>query len=418
MLLLHLFYCLFPHRIRIIYVDHQLQDVSAEWGRMIQAHCIERGISCVVAPVQVKQGNLESEARQARYEAFSQHIQNDEVLVLAHHEQDQAETLLLRLLSGAGVSGLAAMKEIDMHQGVVRWRPLLSCSRQQIATWVKQWNIFFVDDPTNLDTHYDRAWARSTLWPVLLERFPQMQSSVARTAGLMQDAEEILADVVANDLKRCMTQNILDLTVFKQLSLPRQRQLLSIWLKADNVYRPNYAQVERIQKEVIDSRKDAQAALFCKPFWYVRFQGKVYQLKNEIYLAKQYDLTTSEQLIQFDISSQVELLSGEFDVGYVKNMGLSNQLLSQPLKLVQRVGGEKIHLFGRIGHWPLKKAIQQAEIFPWLRHRVQILQSDDVILGVFTPNGFWLAQSTFCQKGGWLPKLVCNSALVSGEEYE
>ena len=76
--------------------------------------------------------------------------------------------------------------------------------------------------------------------------------------------------------------------------------------------------------------------------------------------------------------------------------------------LSPRMGGEKIHLYGRVGRWPLKKAIQEAQIFPWQRHQIQILSKDDVMLGVFTPKGFWLAESIYCKKNGWQPKLLCH----------
>lgn len=69
---------------------------------------------------------------------------------------------------------------------------------------------------------------------------------------------------------------------------------------------------------------------------------------------------------------------------------------------------KKIHLYGRVGHWPLKKAIQEAQILPWLRHTIQILALDNVMLGVFTPKGFWLAQSSYCEAGGWQPNLISD----------
>jgi len=97
-------------------------------------------------------------------------------------------------------------------------------------------------------------------------------------------------------------------------------------------------------------------------------------------------------------------------------MGLSASLLNKKLKIIRRQGGEKVHLYGRVGQWPLKKAIQEAHILPWLRHTIQILVIDNVMLGVFTPKGFWLAQSPYCEQGGWQPDLISHSCdLVNGE---
>lgn len=390
----------------MIYVDHQLQSNSRQWGQQVNDYCTQLGVSCECISVDVKSGSLESEARSARYDAFKQYIHGNEVLVLAHHEQDQAETLLLKLFSGAGVSGLAAMKPIDWRDGLLIWRPLLGLSREKIVHWTNSLSLPYVDDPTNLNTYYDRAWARSELWPILSNRFPRMQSAVARTALLMQDAEDILNDIVATDLKQCVIANSLDLQQYRNLSFARQRQLLSVWLKAQEVYRPSYGLVQRLQRDVIDARADAQAALFCHPFWYVRYGKAVYQLTQTQYLAKKYDQIEANSILRPKQKMLFDLISGRFEVQPTQKMGLSSKLLEQELLLSQRVGGEKVHLYGRVGHWPLKKAIQQAEIFPWLRHRVQILQSDDVILGVFTPHGFWLAESKFCEPCGWLPILV------------
>ncbi|PWF33799.1 tRNA lysidine(34) synthetase TilS, partial [Yersinia pestis] len=174
MLLLHLMFFLCPEKVRAIYIDHQLQALSADWGEFVADQCQQLDIPCTIQPVNVASGNLEQQARNSRYQAYRQHLQADEILVLAHHQQDQAETLMLRLLSGAGVDGLAAMKQIDVRENLTIWRPLLDISREQICQWASELNVQNIEDPTNADTHYDRAWARQTLWPVLSQRYPKM----------------------------------------------------------------------------------------------------------------------------------------------------------------------------------------------------------------------------------------------------
>lgn len=405
MLLLHLFSTLFPQRVRAIYVDHQLQSLSKDWAQFVFQFCQKMNIPCVIERVVVQSGNLELQARQARYDAFKKNLQSNEILVLAHHQQDQAETLLLRLFSGAGVTGLSAMREIDRRADLTIWRPLLGLSRQQLLHWVTQFQLKFVDDPTNFDEHYDRAWARAILWPVLEQRFPKMQNSIARTAYLMQDADEILQEVVQQDIDACILNDKLDLEKFLKLSLPRQRNLLSFWMKDTDGYRPSLAMIERVQNEVIHARPDAKAALFCSPFWYTRFQEKLYKLVESEYLAQRYDVVQSESVYIIE-DETLQLSSGLFRCQIENQIGLSEELLHVELQIRPRIDGEKVHLYGRVGHWPLKKAIQSAKILPWLRHRVQILQFKNVILGVFTPQGFWLAQSKYCKKNGWQPKLI------------
>ena len=198
MLLLYLMSELFPTRTRAIYIDHQLQSMSEEWGNLVQKHADALKIPCVLQKVSVESGNLEQQARDARYQAYCRHLTENDILVLGHHQQDQAETLLLRLFSGAGVNGLAAMQQIDVRQDMTIWRPFLDLSREQIEHWSQQLGFDYVTDPTNADPHYDRAWCRTELWEVLQQRFPQMQSALARNAQLMQDADDIFIQGLRN----------------------------------------------------------------------------------------------------------------------------------------------------------------------------------------------------------------------------
>ncbi|WP_455602836.1 tRNA lysidine(34) synthetase TilS [Acinetobacter pecorum] len=414
MLLLHLMFFLCPGKIRAIYVDHQLQSISSAWGTFVQQQCQQLDIPCILQLVHVAHGNLEQQARNSRYQAYLQHLQQDEILVLGHHQQDQAETLMLRLLSGTGVDGLAAMKQLDIRENLTIWRPLLDVSREQICQWASDLNVQNIEDPTNQDIHYDRAWARQTLWPMLSERYPKMQSALVRTSELMQDAQHILQEVLEQDLKCCGNAESLNLSAFLNLSKARQRQLLSVWMKGEGQYRPSLEMVERVQNEVIAAKLDAQAALHWQGFYYVRYQQQLHRLKAEVYRADQQPKLAEQQIILRE-QDQIQLPSGQFKI-QTATFGLSAALFGQRLYLRTRKGGEKIHLHGRIGHWPLKKAIQEAQIFPWTRHTIQILSTDNVMLGVFTPKGFWLAQSAYCEAGGWLPISV-SSTLEFNDEH-
>ncbi|OCY92097.1 tRNA lysidine(34) synthetase TilS [Acinetobacter pittii] len=416
MLLLHLMSQIFPQKIRVIYIDHQLQSKSAEWGEFVAKQATHLNIPYTIQKVQVTDGNLEAQARQARYQAYLQHLQANEILVLAHHQQDQAETVILRLLSGAGVDGLAAMQSIDHRVDMTIWRPFLDLTREQIAEWTTQLEIEYVVDPTNYDIHYDRAWSREELWPFLQNRFPKMQQALSRTSYLMQDASEILEEVLKADLQNCGTDECLDLTQLLELSSARQRQLLSVWMKGDGQYRPAFEMVERLKNEVIVSKSDAQAVLHWNQFYYVRYQHHLYRLSRQVFLAEKLNPVETEMEHYFQLGEIVECASGQFQITQ-KNMGLSASLLNKKLKIIRRQGGEKVHLYGRVGQWPLKKAIQEAHILPWLRHTIQILVIDNVMLGVFTPKGFWLAQSPYCEQGGWQPDLISYSCnLVNGED--
>ena len=406
MLLLHLMSLLCPEKVRAIYIDHQLQAQSSSWATFVQQQCNFFNVPCIIEKVQVTAGNLEQQARNARYLAYQKNLLNHEILVLAHHQQDQAETVLLRLFSGAGIHGLAAMKFFEKREEFRIWRPLLNLTREQICQWAAELNVQNILDPTNTDTHYDRAWCREELWPFLKNRFPKMQQALSRTSLLMQDAEEILKQVVEDDLKICGDSQVLNIDILTKLSAARQRQLLSMWMKGRDQYRPSFDMVERLQSEVILSKSDSQAQLHWNQYYYVRYQNKLYRINKTEFLVDQ-STVLSPLNIQFQLNDDFQLLSGNYKI-QTENIGLSFELLEKKLDVTIRLGGEKIHLYGRVGAWPLKKAIQEAQIFPWQRHTIQILSIDNVILGVFTPKGFWLAQSPYCETGGWQPNLLSH----------
>ena len=416
MLLLYLMDEIFPSRTRAIYIDHQLQQMSTEWGTLVQKQAEVLKVPCIIQKVQVEAGNLEQQARQARYQAYQQHLQSHEVLVLAHHQQDQAETVLLRLFSGAGVNGLAAMRQIDKRNNMTIWRPFLDLSRAHIEQWSQQLGFDYVTDPTNHDTHYDRAWCREVLWDVIQTRFPKMQGAVARTSYLMQDTAEILENVLQKDWQYCATDNEIDLLALSQFSAARQRQLLSAWVKGDDQYRPSYDMVQRLQQEVILAKPDAQATLHINQHYYVRYQKKLYRLTHDILYAEKQSSIANVSSQYYEIGQFIQVAAGKFRIES-QTIGLSPKLLGRELRLIKRQGGEKIHLYGRVGHWPLKKAIQEAQILPWLRHTIQILVVDNVMLGVLSPKGFWLAHSDYVEHGGWQPVLISDCGDFSQQSF-
>lgn len=411
MLLLFLLSEIYPDRIRAIYVNHQLQQPSAAWGELVQTFCQTINVECVVQAVDVNRGNLENQARNARYQAFNQHLREDEILVLAHHQQDLTETMLLRLLSGTGVKGLAAMQAYEERADLKLWRPLLGLTREQIGQWVEQLQLPYVDDPSNFDQHYDRAWCRGQLWPMLQQRYPQMQSALARCSELMHDADQILQEVLLEDWQHCGDSEHLNIEKLQHLSIPRQRQLLSAWMKGQQTYRPALQMIKRLQQEVILAKSDAQAALHCNGHYYVRYQTEIYRLEQQEYLASKQSNMQNTSVLKVELAQKLLLASGQFQIQNT-TVGLHPKLLQQNLCLQARQGGEKVHLYGRIGRWPLKKAIQEAHIFPWQRHTIQILSIDNVMLGVFTPKGFWLSQSEYCEAGGWVPQLIPSHSKI------
>ncbi|MGY3639837.1 tRNA lysidine(34) synthetase TilS [Pseudomonas sp. PK-RTE-24] len=223
-----------------IHIHHGLQAAADAWPQHCQAVCNALGVPLQVKRVTVKGGaSLERAARDARYAAFSSLTQSNDVLLTGQHRDDQAETLLFRLLRGAGVRGLGAMPQRrPVGQGTLV-RPLLDVSRAELEGYAQAHQLRWIEDPSNQDRQFSRNYLRHQVMPVLTERWPQAQASMARTAAHLREAQGLLDELAQIDLAQAETVHefawlgvpSLELTSLRALSDARQRNALSHWLE-------------------------------------------------------------------------------------------------------------------------------------------------------------------------------------------
>ncbi len=383
--------------LRVVHVDHDLQAPSSDWAKQVVAQCEALNIEVIVKKVKVAAGNLENEARNARYAAFREVIAPDEVLVLAHHQQDQAETVLMRLLSGSGVSGLAAMRELQTQDQLTLFRPLLNTARDEINQYAVSQNLQWVDDPANHDLSFDRVVMREKVWPLLASHWDGFEAAIARTAGLMADAESVLKEQGEVDLAAMQKKDgSLNIPAVLALNDARVRWLLARWMQGDAQYAPPLSRVEAV-REMMMARIDATPQVIWQTehcnFQFRRYQDQLYRLPLELPIA-------TTQSFVFSMAQSLVLPTGNWRVAEMEN-GLSSELLDQELLLRPRREGELLHLNGRVGHWPLKKLLQSLRLPTWQREQVQILETlDGQPLALLSSAGFWVtAQAT--ESTGW-----------------
>ncbi len=405
-----------PDYVRVVHINHQLQQPSDDWAKWLLVQCQQWQLPCDVRQVVVESGNVEAQARKARYAALFDALQPDEILVLGHHQQDQAETVFLRLLSGSGVKGLSAMRILDHQKAKWLWRPLLDCSRQQITELAGLICPEYIDDPANAQPNFDRVFLRQQIWPLLKARWPALDQTFNRSALLMQDSHEILQEVLAQDWLHCGDQNTLDINALELLGQPRQRLLLSSWMQVNEQYAPAFHLVEQVRQTILDARQDANPKIVWQNWQFRRYQNKLYRLPKNLVVATDLQL-------DWPLQTTIELPSGTWQ-WQQQEFGLSPELMQHTWQLKARRGGEVLHLQGRIGQWPLKKTLQDANLPPWQREQIHILNIQDQLVGVFTAQGFWLNQNWVSQvqrledksqsqacwvENGWLPCLVPQS---------
>ena len=395
MLLLALLQQWCPTRLRAIYINHQLHPQAQAWGQLVQHWCDEHQVRCACIAVDVSQGNVEQAARAARYAAFDRSLRADEVLVLGHHRQDQAETVLMRLCAGSSIRGVAAMRAHTVRAHYQLWRPLLAWSRAQVNQAVEVLALQTVDDPANQQLQYDRVWLRQQLWPVLIERWPHAEQGLSRFADTLQEAQSILHEVLLQDWQHCRVGDALSMAAVNTLSAARQRQLLTWWLQGDEPYAPPQQRVSTLLSWLSHTTMRADAVPE------VDWQGwRVYgyrQHYHRVRLPLPVAINAPSVLLQTQVWT---LACGQFRI-WQAQPDRSALRVGQTTDLRGRIEGERLQMSGKTQHSPLKKLLQSWDILPWQRQSVTVWCMGDDVLGVFCPNGFYQSHVADSYLMGW-----------------
>lgn len=223
-----------------IHIHHGLQAAADTWPAHCRELCAALSVPLQVEYVQVASGaSLERAARDARYAAFAARLGSDELLLTAQHRDDQAETLLFRLLRGAGVRGLSAMPESRALGAGQLVRPLLNCSRDELLAYAREHKLSWVEDPSNADERFSRNYLRRQVIPALLSRWPQASTNMARSAAHLSEAAQLLDELAQQDIAAAQVSAEfawlplpnLALPALRDLSEPRQRNALRYWLR-------------------------------------------------------------------------------------------------------------------------------------------------------------------------------------------
>jgi tRNA(Ile)-lysidine synthase len=248
--------------IKAIHIDHQLHADSARWALHCQQCCHHLQIPLQIEQVQVvgdKALGIEAAARQARYHRWCQRLQPGDQLLTAHHQDDQAETVLLALLRGSGVDGLAAMpRQRPLGQGVLV-RPLLTVPKAKLLDYATRWRLQWLDDPSNQQLHYDRNFLRHHIIPQLKIRWPALATTFTRTAQHCSTAAHQIAAQTAAQLTTMTGQRPGTLSIKALQAVPpaQRHTIIRYWIQRAGFPVPTTNQLVQIDHDLIAARQDA-----------------------------------------------------------------------------------------------------------------------------------------------------------------
>ncbi len=243
--------------VRAVHVNHHLQPGAPSMAVAARAAARRLGIACKVvnAPVAVARGDsIEAAARATRYAALRRELRPGEWLLLAQHQDDQVEALLLQLLRGAGVAGLAAMAPRSGYQ----LRPLLDVTREQLRHYLQRRSIRWTEDPSNTDERFGRNYLRRRVLPLLRERWPGLGVAVSRSAALAAEAQQLLCARAAAQLRDAHDGVALSVSALRRLPDLERRNALRYWLELRGLSMPDQRRLREIAGPVLAARHDAQ----------------------------------------------------------------------------------------------------------------------------------------------------------------
>jgi tRNA(Ile)-lysidine synthase len=373
-------------QLRAIHINHGLNPDADYWAEHCQNICKALDVPCDVIKVKVQvaaRESLEAKARTARYQAIIDTIAPDDVVLTAQHADDQAETLLLQLLRGSGVAGLAAMPK-DKGWLV---RPLLAYTRAELYEYAQAAKLKWIEDSSNADTRFDRNFLRHEIMPRLQQRWASVSHIISRAASHQAEANELIQDLAELDLQHCQgnTFDQLCLDSLSELSSARQSNVLRFWIKKLALPSPTTKQLQQILNNLITAKADSQPL--------VSWQGaEIRRYRHNLFAMPPLPSSTKTIKWLFPTPSP-RLPLGNLKLTQGKGLALPK---GTELEIRFRQGGEVIRLnkHQRV----VKKLLQAAGLPPWQRKFIPLIYLENVVIAI---PGIGVADGFIAEENGW-----------------
>ncbi|MBK9160570.1 MAG: tRNA lysidine(34) synthetase TilS [Nitrosomonadales bacterium] len=379
--LLHLLHTLsarFSWRLSALHVHHGISPNAGAWADFCTDLCARLEIPLHVEHVDIaplRDHGIEAAARKLRHAAFAG--QQCDFVALAHHADDQSETLLLQLLRGAGVRGASAMPLLSEGRPAIL-RPLLHCSRQEILDHARAHDLTWMEDESNADDRYPRNFLRHRVLPVLGQKFPACRDTLTRSAAHFAEASGLLDELAQQDGAQAMHANTLAVAALRALSAARAKNLLRYFLHRAGVPMPQSVQLDEMLRQLCDARRDAAVCIACGDFEVRRYQGKVHALHTPGGFASDF-----VQAWHGEAALEWPALQGRIVFLRGTGQGVSlARLQDAPVSLRLRCGGEALRPHPNAPTRTLKNLLQEHGIPPWQRDRMPLLYCGDELVCV------------------------------------
>ncbi len=359
----------------VFHIHHGLQKPADEWLEFCEKLAKKYQVSFdfrLLHFADKTQGNIEARAREERYEALTELCIEHDIadLLLAHHQNDQAETILLQLLRGSGVAGLSGMPEqrIGISDGkpITLWRPLLNQSRAELEAYAQQHKLKWVEDPSNQNTRYRRNAIRKDIIPRLAKIQPEAIANLARSAELLAQSQKLLDRLAEQDGKGIIlnaTLKLSPLLVLANQDMPAANNLVRYWLKSNGLAMPSQERLGSWWQDLMGVKKDSNLE-WLHDRASIRLWRGILQVAN----------AESGHWIFKPVPVRGKALG--LPAAWVHEAQQQGLVVQR-----QRVGAEKIQIKPNSPRKTLKNLFQESDVPPWER-QAPLLYIGDALIAV------------------------------------
>lgn len=361
------------HRLRLtaLHVNHHISPNAARWAQFCAALCARYGVPCAVADVHVELAageSLEAAARNARYAVFQR--QDVDALLLAHHLDDQAETLLLQLLRGAGARGMSAMPRMrDVAPGVRILRPLLEVPRARIVEYAHRQRLEWVEDESNAMLDFDRNYLRHEVLPRIEARFPAYRQTWLRASRNLADVSELAEALACIDAEGALDDDGLRIERLRALGEARARNLLRWFLTRQGLRPPGRERLDEALRQLLATPADAQPLVELGPASLRRHRGVARLVERAGAAAPDWRIAW-----QGEDTLQLPNGMGTMCFDTADGAGVSaERLIAEGASVRGRTGGERLKPAADRPSRTLKNLLREAGVPAWQRERLPLL---------------------------------------------
>lgn len=377
-----------PLALSACHVHHGLSPSASKWAEFCTAMCTRLEVPIAVSAVRpTREGRgLEAAARSLRLAALAQ--MPADAVALAHHRDDQAETLLLRLLRGTGVRGAGAMRPIEGRQeGPPLIRPLLAIGRAEIAAWARRRGLSWIEDESNADTAFDRNFVRHRLIPQAAERFSSAAERLAGATAHFREAQHLLDQLATLDWERSNRDGCLPRAAFAATDPGRRRNLLRWRIHALGLLAPD-------ERRLVEAMRQLDAVDDHHPLYLPLGSAALCHYRGRVWVQAQIGDVPDDRVWRGE--STVPWAGGELCFEDCTGDGVAASALRGEVVVGRRQEGETLRPVAGGPARSIKNLAQEAGVPPWLRPQLPMLRSRGRLIWA---AGLGVAADAVCPPG-------------------